>query len=52
MGKLEAKRRSNRAALAGKSTLNRLELHALEGMDRYHKIRPRTEAIERLIERL
>jgi hypothetical protein len=48
LGKLAA-RRSDCAALAGKSTLNRLELHAREGgMDRYHKIRPRTEAIERL----
>ena len=47
LGKLEA-RRSDCAALAGKSTLNRLELHAREGVDRYHKIRPRGEAIERL----
>ena len=47
LGKLEA-RRSDCAALAGKSTLNRLELHAREGVDHYHKIRPRGEAIERL----
>ena len=48
LGKLQA-RRSDCAALAGKSTLNRLELHAREGgMDRYHKIRPRTEGIEGL----
>ena len=48
LGKLEAKRRSDCAALAGKSTLNRLELHAREGVDRYHKIRPDAEAIEGL----
>ena len=48
LGKLEAKRRSNCAALAGKSTLNRLELHEQEGSSRYHKIRPKAEAIERL----
>jgi len=49
LGKLEA-RRSDCAALAGKSTLNRLELHAREGVvDHYHKIRPRGEAIERLL---
>jgi len=47
LGKLQA-RRSDCAALAGKSTLNRLELHAREGVDSYHKIRPRTEAIEAL----
>ena len=48
LGKLEAKRRRKCAALAGKSTLNRLELHPREGVDRYHKIRPVAEAIERL----
>ncbi|HEX5045809.1 MAG TPA: IS1380 family transposase [Gammaproteobacteria bacterium] len=48
LGKLEAKRRRECAALAGKSTLNRLELHPQEGVDRYHKIRPMAEAIERL----
>ncbi len=48
LGKLEPKRRADCAALAGKSTLNRLELHAREGVDRYHKIRPDAEAIERL----
>ncbi len=48
LGKLEAKRRSDCAALAGKSTLNRLELHAREGADRYHKIRPDTQALEGL----
>jgi len=47
LGKLAA-RRSDCAALAGKSTLNRLELHAREGVDSYHKIRPRTQAIEAL----
>src|SRR5580658_547826 len=48
LGKLEPKRRSNCAALAGKSTLNRLELHEQEGSSRYHKIRPKAETIERL----
>jgi hypothetical protein len=46
--KLEPQRRSECAALAGKSTLNRLELHTREGVDRYHKIRPKSEAIEEL----
>jgi hypothetical protein len=45
LGKLEA-RRSDCAALAGKSTLNRLELHEREGSSRYHKIRPDSAAIE------
>jgi len=35
LGKLEA-RRADCAPLAGKSTLNRLELHAASGVDRYH----------------
>lgn len=48
LGKLEPQRRTDCAALAGKSTLNRLELHAAQGWSRYHKIRPDTEAIERL----
>jgi len=48
LGKLEAKRRSDCAALAGKSTLNRLELHECAGSSRYHKIRPDACAIERL----
>ena len=48
LGKLESKRRAKCAALAGKSTLNRLELHAAQGISRYHKIRPDPEAIERL----
>ncbi len=47
LGKLES-RRSRCAALAGKSTLNRLELHPAAGGDRYHKIVPQGEAIERL----
>jgi hypothetical protein len=47
LGKLTA-RRSDCAALAGKSTLNRLELHPLRGVSRYHKIRPDAEAIEGL----
>jgi hypothetical protein len=48
VGKLEAKRRADCAALAGKSTLNRLELHECAGSCGYHKIRPDGEAIERL----
>lgn len=48
LGKLSAQRHSKCAALAGKSTLNRLELHPLEGVSRYHKIRPDAAAIERL----
>jgi hypothetical protein len=48
LGKLAARRHSKCAALAGKSTLNRLELHPLEGVSRYHKIRPDAAAIERL----
>ena len=51
LGKLGA-RRCDCAALAGKSTLNRLELHAREGVDRYHKIRPDTAAIEDLFVQL
>jgi hypothetical protein len=47
LGKLQGAR-SDCAALAGKSTLNRLELHSREGCDRYHKIRPRSEGIEAL----
>jgi len=46
LGKLESRRRSECAALAGKSTLNRLERTA-QGT-RYHKIAHRPEAIERL----
>lgn len=48
LGKLEPKRRADCAALAGKSTLNRLELHECAGSTRYHKIRPDAGAIERL----
>jgi hypothetical protein len=48
LGKLSAKRRADCAALAGKSTLNRLELHECAGSSRYHKIRPEVQAIERL----
>jgi hypothetical protein len=48
LGKLEPRRRSDCAALAGKSTLNRLELHPHSGADRYHKIAPDGAAIERL----
>jgi hypothetical protein len=36
------------APLAGKSTLNRLELFPRRGLSRYHRIRPDREAIERL----
>jgi len=46
LGKLEARRRTQCAALAGKSTLNRLERTAHK--DRYHKISHQPEAIERL----
>jgi hypothetical protein len=45
-GKLEAKRK-DRAPLAGKSTLNRLE-HAPSQPSRYHKIRHDAATIERL----
>jgi len=48
LGKLEPQRRADCAALAGKSTLNRLELHESQGRSRYHKIRPDGPAIERL----
>jgi hypothetical protein len=51
LGKL-ASRRSDCAPLAGKSTLNRMELHAREGVDSYHKIRPNTHAIEALFVQL
>jgi len=44
IGKLEAKR-AQCAPLAGKSTLNRLELSLTEGTTRYHKIAHRSEAI-------
>jgi len=46
LGKLEPQRRARCAPLAGKGTLNRLELTVQEG--RYHKIAHRPEAIERL----
>ena len=48
LGKLSARVRRDCAALAGKSTLNRLELSASQGTHRYLKIRPDNEAIERL----
>ena len=48
LGKLAPKRRADCAALAGESTLNRLELHEHEGGSRYHKIRPQADAVERL----
>ncbi|HKQ83055.1 MAG TPA: IS1380 family transposase [Steroidobacteraceae bacterium] len=47
LGKFESGR-ARCAALAGKSTLNRLELHPAAGVDRYHKILPQGAAIERL----
>ena len=40
LGKLEAKRRAECAALAGKSTLNRLELHPRAGADRVSQDSP------------
>ena len=46
LGKLATQRRGDCAALAGKSTLNRLELHPIEGVTRYHKIRPVAQAVE------
>lgn len=48
LGKLSPTRRLDCAALAGKSTLNRLELHPASGVNRYHKIRPDAQAVERL----
>jgi len=48
LGKLSARVRRDCAALAGKSTLNRLERYPTRGASRYHKIRPDGEAIERL----
>lgn len=51
LGKLTA-RRERCAPLAGKSTLNRLELHPRKGVDRYHKIAPEAPAIERLFVQL
>jgi hypothetical protein len=47
IGKLEPGR-ARCAALAGKSTLNRLELFEAQGGSRYHKIRPHAEQIEGL----
>jgi Transposase DDE domain group 1 len=47
LGKLTA-RRTQCAALAGKSTLNRLELFTDQSVDRYHKITPDPEAMDRL----
>lgn len=47
LGKLEAKRKDCEA-LAGKSTLNRLELYPRAGFTPYHKIVPNREALERL----
>jgi len=48
LGKLAAKRQRKCAALAGKSTLNRLELHPGKALSRYHKIRPDTAVLEAL----
>jgi hypothetical protein len=47
LGKLSAKRRGC-AALAGKSTLNRLERYRERRVGRYHKIRPEAAPIEAL----
>ena len=49
LGKLSARRQRHCAALAGKSTLSRVERHRVSGTSRYHKIRPDGEAIERLL---
>lgn len=48
LGKLSARVRKGCAALAGKSTVNRLELYPSQGASRYHKIRPDESAMERL----
>lgn len=48
IGKLESGH-ARCAALAGKSTLNRLERFETEGSSRYHKIRPETAQIESLL---
>jgi len=48
MGKLSPRVRKDCAALAGKSTLSRLECYPAEGTQRYHKVRPDDGAIERL----
>lgn len=48
IGRLESGR-TRCAALAGKSTLNRLELFEAEGTSRYHKIRPQADQIESLL---
>ena len=45
LGKLEPTRRAECAPLAGKSTLNRLELHESEGSSRYHKVRADAHSI-------
>lgn len=47
LGKLTAARKSC-AALAGKSTLNRFELHPVKGATRYHRIVPDVAALEGL----
>ena len=48
LGKLSARMLRDCAALADKSTLNRLELYPTSGSRRHHKIRPDGAAIERL----
>ncbi|MEX2481951.1 MAG: IS1380 family transposase [Gammaproteobacteria bacterium] len=48
LGKLSPRVRKDCAALAGKSTLNRLECYPAQGAHRYHKVRPDGAAIERL----
>ena len=47
LGKLTAGRK-NCAPLAGKSTLNRFELHPRDGATRYHRIAPEVAALERV----
>ena len=51
LGKLESGRKDC-AALAGKSTLNRLERFGADAVTRYHRIRPDSEAIEALFVQL
>jgi hypothetical protein len=48
LGKLEPQRRAKCAALAGKSTLNRMELYPRSDVNRYHKIVPQGACVERL----
>jgi len=49
LGKLSAGRQRGWAALAGKSTLSRVERYCASGPSRYHKVRPDGAAIEALL---